>query len=63
MNNSYDIIVRGDRLRGNCYTKDYEEAKQVEARFRADAKAKVARGSRYTLSETLGTYYIFIRLN
>jgi integrase len=53
----FDIIVRGDRLRGSCHTKDYEEAKQVEARFRTEAKAKAARGSRYTLSETLGTYY------
>jgi integrase len=53
----YDIVVRGDRLRGSCHTKDYEEAKQVEARFRTEAKAKAARGSRYTLSETFGTYY------
>jgi integrase len=53
----YDIIVGGDRLRGSCNTKDYEEAKLTEARFRSEAKAKAARGSSYTLSETLGTYY------
>ncbi|MBB3995918.1 integrase [Sulfitobacter undariae] len=52
----YDIVVRGSRLRGSCGTEDYEEAKAVEARVRADANRHVARGSNYTLSEALGTY-------
>ena len=53
----YDIVVGGSRFRGSCGTKDWEEAKAIEAEIRSNAKAKIARGSRYTLSETLGTYY------
>lgn len=52
----YDIVVRGDRLRGSCGTEDYEEAKAIEAAIRADAKRNAARGTDYTLSEALGTY-------
>lgn len=51
----YDIIVKGDRFRGSTGTKDYEEAKAVEAKIRSDAKS--AAPLSYTLSEALGTYY------
>lgn len=53
----YDIVVKGSRFRGSCGTEDYEEAKEVEARMRADAKTQRATGGTYTLSEALGTYY------
>lgn len=53
----YDIVVGGCRFRGSTGTPDWEEAKAVEARVRAGAKAQAARGTRYTLSEALGTYY------
>ncbi|MEM5541791.1 site-specific integrase [Sulfitobacter sp. AS92] len=52
----YDIVVRGDRLRGSCGTEVYEEAKAIEAAIRADARRNAARGTDYTLSEALGTY-------
>lgn len=52
----YDIIVGGHRLRGSCGTKDFEEAKAVEASIRADAKRHTSTGADYTLSEALGTY-------
>lgn len=52
----YDIVVRGNRLRGSCGTEDFEEAKAVEASVRADAKQLAARGSDCTVSEALGTY-------
>ncbi|OAN71128.1 integrase [Sulfitobacter sp. EhC04] len=52
----YDIVVRGRRFRGSTGTEDYEEAKEVEANIRANAKQNAARGSDCTLSEALGTY-------
>lgn len=52
----YDIIVSGNRFRGTTGTTDYEQAKEVEAQVRADARKETQRGGRYTLSETLGTY-------
>jgi integrase len=53
----YDIVVGGSRFRGSCGTDQWEEAKNVEARVRADAKAQKAKGGSYTLSEAIGTYY------
>lgn len=53
----YDIVVGGDRLRGSTGTKDWAEAKAVEAQIRTEAKAGLARRGRYTISEALGTYY------
>lgn len=53
----YDIIVKGSRFRGSCGTDDWEEAKQVEAQIRADAKHHRLVGGAYTLSEALGTYF------
>jgi len=52
----YDIVVKGCRFRGSCGTEDYEEAKEVEARIRSDAKQQRNAGGAYTLSEALGTY-------
>lgn len=53
----YDLIVGGCRFRGSTGTKDWEEAKNVEATVRAEAKSKATKGARYTLSVALGTYY------
>ena len=53
----YDLVVGGRRLRGSCGTDDWEDAKNVEAQVRADAKAQKAKGSSFTLSEAIGTYY------
>lgn len=55
----YDIVVKGNRLRGSTGTEDFEEAKAVEAEIRSDAKRDARRAAvgAYSLSESLGTYY------
>lgn len=52
----YDIVVRGNRLRGSTGTEDFEEAKAVEAQIRADAKKHATAAGDFTLSQALGTY-------
>jgi integrase len=53
----YDIVVGGHRFRGSTGTKDFEEAKDIEAKIRSDAKAKKSKGTDFTLTEALGTYF------
>ncbi len=54
----YDIQIKGDRFRGSCETTDYEEAKEVEAQIRLQAKNQTAAKPEFTLSEALGTYFL-----
>lgn len=53
----YDIVVGGNRFRGSCRTSNWETAKDVEARIRAEARSSSAKTGSYSLSEALGTYY------
>ena len=53
----YDIVVDGRRFRGSTRTTDFEKAKLVEAEIRTKARTAKKSGSRFTLSEALGTYY------
>ncbi|MEM1151944.1 MAG: site-specific integrase [Pseudomonadota bacterium] len=53
----FDFQVRGRRFSGSCGTADYEEAKDVEAQARVEAKAGATTQGSFTLSQALGTYW------